>query len=618
MRKLTLVRNTIRNKLMLLLLIAMILPVATSMIISYSSTKKSISEEAYENNTLLLSLAQTNLMNYIQNINQKSLAVYNSINVPRSLYYILEHSMEDEVIPNSISDVINNRNLLKDHLLSIYQSVSEFQQVRLYVVSRQTNYVLISDDNIKQGTSAMDITEASKRAYIEPSHPIHSYGLSFKQSHPDEQVFTLHRPIFRAPSEQLLAILSIDVKLNVLTELTRQLYDPGGENFYIVDSNGQPIISSPEQKEGQIVPAKWLEKIRQNDVNSGYMSWEDDSFKGMVFYNRVTSPIMDWYLIKLTPYKKLYTTADRIAQINTWVGVLFLAVAAIATLYISYRFTKPLLSLIGYVNQIERGNLDVDIEIGSHDEIGLLSRRFKSMMQTINNLILKEYRLEIANKTNQLKALQAQINPHFINNALQSIGTVALQHKDQQVYSLITSLGKMMRYNMNTGETIVELAKEISYIQAYLDLQKQRFDTSLELVIDIDPHTRTILVPKMILQPIVENFFAHGFVPLHDRPAQLCITTMLKESYLIISIQDNGEGMTEEHLVSINQRLQKEDVTQLGQDNGIGLRNVLARLQLQFHESASITLAPADPKGLLVQLLIPLEKEQIMNESVAN
>ncbi len=604
-------RNTIRNKLMLLLLAATILPIATSMIVSYTSTKQSVSREAYDQNARLLSLAQTNVLNYMQNINQKSLAVYNSINVPRSLYYILEHNMENEVFPNDISDVIRNRNLLKDHLINIYQSLSEIHQVRLYVVSQQTTYLLRAKGDIKSGTPQFAIAEPIKKPYIEPSHLSHHYGLDLKTKDKSEPVFTLHRPIFRAPSDELLAELSIDVKLSVLTELNRQLFDPGQESFYIVDADGNTILSSNPNEVGSSSPPPWLGSIKAGGATSGQLDWDDESFSGVMFFNRVQTPFMDWYLVKMTPDKHLYTTADRIARINTWVGIGFLAVAVIATLIVSIRFTKPLLGLIGYVNQIGRGHMDVDIDIRSNDEIGLLARRFRSMMQTINNLILKEYRLELANKTNQLKALQAQVNPHFLYNALQSIGTVALQHQDQQVYSLVASLGQMMRYNMNTGETIVELERELQYVQGYMELQKQRFDASLEFEYRIDPASRRIAVPKMILQPIVENFFKHGFKHTEAAPAKLTIESVMDGGYLVIRIVDNGGGVSEEQLAAINLQLKDEDAGLRGQDSGIGLSNVLARLKLHYRKPVKIVLEHAEPTGLSVSLRIPLEEEPV-------
>lgn len=608
--------NTIRKKLMLLLLAATILPIATSMIISYNATTKSITEDAIARNNRLLSLGKTNIMNYMNNINQKSLAVYNAMNVPRSLYYILEHSMEDEVFPNDITDVIRNRNLLKDHLYNMYQSVSEFHKVRLYAVNQNATYLLWNDD-IKVGRNNVPIPQTFKKAYIEPTHMSHNYGLvDLKSSASEEMVFTLHRPIFLAPSDELLAELSIDVRLNVLEDLNRQLYDGGEESFYIADSNGQIVLSSDKNEIGTSAKQSWLGAILGSGQDSGHFDWKEESFKGMIFYDRIKTPYMDWYLIKQTPYKHLFSAADRIARINTAVGIAFLAIVVLATLFISIRFTKPLLRLIGYVNKIETGNLNVSIDIHSNDEIGLLARRFRSMMQTINNLILTEYRLEIANKTNELKALQAQVNPHFLYNALQSIGTVSLQHGDTKAYSLITSLGKMMRYQMNAMDSVVELRRELDYVQAYLDLQKQRFDTALHVQLLIDEQTRQILVPKMILQPLLENFFKHGFVQSSEEPSELLITSVLDKQgeWLSITVQDNGCGATEDRLQEVRLQLEKMPPIGTGQPNdqeegGIGLPNVLSRLRLHFNKTAAMELRHVKPHGFSVTIHIPLAKE---------
>ncbi|WP_141500602.1 cache domain-containing sensor histidine kinase [Paenibacillus luteus] len=608
--------NTIRKKLMLLLLAATILPIATSMVISYNATTKSITEEAIAKNNRLLSLGKTNIMNYMNNINQKSLAVYNAMNVPRSLYYILEHSMEDEVFPNDITDVIRNRNLLKDHLYNIYQSVSEFHKVRLYVVNQNATYLLWNDD-IKVGQNVNAVPMTAKKANIEPTHKSHNYGLvDLKSSASEEMVFTLHRPIFRAPSEELLAELSIDVKLQVLEDLNRQLYDSGPENFYIMDAEGHIVLSSTPDEIGTAVQPSWLSMVLDSGSDNGHFDWEAEAFDGMIFYDRIKTPYMDWYLVKQTPYKHLFSAADRIARINTAVGVAFLAVVVLATLFISIRFTKPLLRLIGYVNKIETGNLNVSIDIHSNDEIGLLARRFRSMMQTINNLILTEYRLEIANKTNELKALQAQVNPHFLYNALQSIGTVSLQHGDTKAYSLITSLGKMMRYQMNAMDAMVELSRELDYVQAYLDLQKQRFDTALHVQLRIEEQTRQVLVPKMILQPLLENFFKHGFAQSSKEPSELIMISRLDVANhrLTITVEDNGSGVSEERLQEVLLRLERlpqhaPEQHSDQEESGIGLLNLLSRLRLHVNESAAMELRHVQPHGFSVTIHIPLTKE---------
>ncbi|WP_308638160.1 sensor histidine kinase [Paenibacillus silvisoli] len=612
----TLFKNTtIRKKMMLLFLIATILPIAASIAISYHETKTSITKEAISKNNRLLSLGGANIINYMNNINQKSLAVYNSMNVPRSLYYILEHNMENEVFPNQISDVIQNRNLLKDHLYNMYQSVQEFYKIRLYVAGQNTSYLLWNDD-IKVGKHENGSIAMATKTYIEPTHLSHNYGLSIKSPVKEEQVFTLHRPIFLAPSDVQLAELTIDVKTEVLNDLNRQLYDAGHESFYLVDADGGVILSSDADMAGKRLDAEWFKAARNAANPAGHFDWDSQSFTGMIFYQQVKTNYMNWYLIKQTPNSHLYKAANETALINTWVGAAFLAIAVFALLLILYRFTKPLMTLIGYVNKIDSGNLNVQIDIWTNDEIGLLAKRFRSMMQTINNLILKEYRLELANKTIQLKALQAQVNPHFLYNALQSVGTVALQHGNMKVYQLVTSLGKMMRYQMDMADVGVALSRELEYVQAYLDLQKERFDTALDIILIVDERTRGILLPKMILQPLVENFFKHGFSP-SEQPAKLVVASSLSEDgALTIIVSDNGKGISAARMAELNRLLAMEDELEEHEEGlAIGLRNVLSRLRLYFRQDASLSLQHLHPHGLSVTLHIPHVLEEA-NEAV--
>ncbi|MFC4808713.1 sensor histidine kinase [Paenibacillus sp. GCM10023250] len=600
---------TIRKKMMLLFLTATIVPIAASIAISYRETRSSITQEAISKNNRLLALGSANIINYMNNINQKSLAVYNSMNVPRSLYYLLEHNLEDESFPNGISDVIENRNLLKDHLYNIYQSMREFYKIRLYVAAQNTSYLLWNDD-IRVGRHEPGTIGMAPKTYIEPTHPSTNYGLPIKSPVQEEPVFSLHRPIFLAPSDKQLAELTIDVKTSVLNDLNRQLYDAGSEELYLADAEGRLVLSSKPDFVGKRLGDGWFREVTGSAAGQGHFQWDKDGFDGMIFFQQVKTPFMDWYLIKQTPDSHLYAAANRTARLNVWVGAASLAVAVLATLVISIRFTKPLLALIGYVNRIDAGNLNVQIEIQSKDEIGLLAKRFRSMMQTINNLILKEYRMEIANKTMQLRALQAQVNPHFLYNALQSVGTVALQQGNKKVYRLVTSLGKMMRYQMNLSGGDADLSQELDYVQAYLDLQQERFDTSLDVILMIGEGTRGIRMPKMILQPLVENFFKHGFSP-SERPAQLIIASSLGEAGdLTVVVSDNGAGLTDERLAELNAALAQDNDMAESDAAGIGLRNVLSRLRLFAGPGASLSIRRLVPHGFSVTLHIPNAQEE--------
>jgi len=279
-----------------------------------------------------------------------------------------------------------------------------------------------------------------------------------------------------------------------------------------------------------------------------------------------------------------------------------------AVLLVTIRFTEHLKELIRKINRIEAGHLDEPIEIKSEDEIGVLARRFKMMMRTINDLILREYKLDLANKNNQLKMLQAQINPHFINNSLQSIGSLALEHHAPKVYSLISTLGQMMHYSMDMEETVVPLAKEIEYVNYYLLLQKQRFDDKLQVDFKLQDETLPLLMPKMIVQPIVENFFKHGY-HTSDEIGSLKLTTVIEDETVLLIVEDNGSGIPEERLQRLRREMANSDYSIVERGESIGLINVLTRLRLYYGDRANLSLNNLEPHGLQVVLRFPLPND---------
>ncbi|MFD1909637.1 sensor histidine kinase [Paenibacillus rhizoplanae] len=212
----------------------------------------------------------------------------------------------------------------------------------------------------------------------------------------------------------------------------------------------------------------------------------------------------------------------------------------VLTILVSFRITAPIKQLTRYMNQVQTGNLNIEIRPAGNDEIGVVTEHFRSMMDTINNLILREYRLELASRTNELRALQSQINPHFLNNTLQIIGTLALELKVPQIYGLLSALAKMMRYSMYNDEKVVTVQNEMDHVKAYIQLQKERFENKFSFRCEVEEPLLQALMPKMILQPIVENYFKHGFqLDRQDGYMEINVTGLTPER-MEISIANNG------------------------------------------------------------------------------
>ncbi|MEX2462503.1 MAG: sensor histidine kinase [Paenibacillaceae bacterium] len=602
-------KTSIRNKLMGLLFVATIVPIVTSMVISYLYTKSSVTEETIRRNSSLLALGKSNIENYMKTINQASLSIYALANKPPSLYNIVERGISD-FSTDRIAEEIANRDTINTELRNMQQANRKIYQINLVNFNDHQSYLksqrFFRSQNYDRFQPPEGFLFTNPSAFIEPTHLSNNYRVGENINDTPVTVLTLHRPIVRAPSIEMIGFLSIDVYVNELFDICRQLSVPNKEYIYIIDQNQRVVYANDPKLYGTQLQNGWSNKLVSEPSDQNHFVWHNDGFSGMIIYNKIKTNYMDWIIVKQIPYSSLYESAQAITKINTLIVAAFLIIVVIATLFISVHFTKPIKRLLSYINKVQAGNMNVFIRVTGNDELAILARRFDVMLQTINDHINREYKLEIANVTNQLKAMQAQINPHFLNNALQSIGTLALQHDAPKVYSLLSSLAKMMRYNMNTNDTIVSLSTEISHVKAYLELQQQRFDENLKVTFAIDKQANQIKVPKMLLQPLVENYFKHGH-EAQGGNGEIHIASMITaQGHLCISVQDNGLGVSSEQLVDLQQKLSLPTNQLLTGQNSIGLTNVLLRLRLYFSEQTEMSVSNRLPQGFDITLQIPL------------
>ncbi|USB33003.1 sensor histidine kinase [Paenibacillus sp. YPG26] len=604
-------KMNIQTKLMSLLLLATVVPAGISLTASYLYTKASVTEKSINENTKLLTLGGTNLSNYFSGINQLALSVYSGINLPNSLFTVIQNTRPADPMGRG-HELTDNRDIIASQLYNLFQSNQDIYQLHLFIRANQQSNTLIKGIFHREknpGYVPLRDNTGRNRPFLEPTHLDHRYGLKYvipNLKSETTEVFSVHYPIYRTPSNEVMANLSIDFKLSELREITKSMFTLGTEKLYLVNEDHKVLYTSEQGQHSSRLTAGW--SSIPEDKNEGYFYSKDENFGGIVFFKRITGPLFTGTLIKLVPYDHLYSDARHITEINAVIGLFFLIIGVCAAVWISIRFTTPIKRLISYTQKVQIGQLDARIDMEAEDEFGILARKMTAMTKTINDLILTEYRLELANKTNQLKALQAQINPHFLYNALQSIASMSLRYNAPKVYDQIYSLGSMMRYTMATGKTEVTLQEELEHVENYLQLQKGRFgDENLTVILNISEETRRILVPKMILQPIVENIFKHGFKE-GIKDGRIAISSTISESGdMRITVSDNGTGMPEDPALT-----QGIESAIIGRENdsseSIGLSNVLARLQLYFGEESSIGIVTNEVSGVTVTLAFPIGK----------
>lgn len=593
------IKTSIRNKLIVLLLIITIVPFGSSIVITYLYTKNSIEEQVVAESKNLLYQGKVNLESYINELDDLTLSLYNN---PDFINFMRNPDQGDDYLTIGIvKNVVQTILYTGDTINGV--RISFRDEDRVIKATKRSNVIFSSKKNEEDKEAFLRAERSPYNMYIEPDFPQKENEIKRSRN-----IVTIHRAFRNIPDDEVLAYISLEISPDKIINLSRNLYTGEKEEFYLLTPGGEMIYSSDLDVTDDQNNQKWIKRIVGEEKSEGTMEWKEDGFNGVIMYDQLPLSAGGWILAKRVSYANLYESAFSVAKINILFGILGLTLVVLATLFVSFKITSPIRVLLRNIQEVEKGNMDVRLPAFGSDEIGLLGFRFQQMIERINTLINREYKLELENKNNQLKVLQSQINPHFLYNALQSIGTVALKNKVPQVYTLITYLSKIMRYGMNMEEDMVPLDKEINYTKAFLLLQKERFGDHLDYRITVEEGVREAQVPKMILQPIIENYFKHGF-DIRDGVGRIELDCRSVDDHLIITVRDNGIGVTTQRLEEVYAHFKAAALNKIGESTNIGLKNVYVRLKLYYDDQAALHLENSDEGGFKVTMELPIERE---------
>lgn len=361
----------------------------------------------------------------------------------------------------------------------------------------------------------------------------------------------------------------------------------------IVDRNGD--IISTNKKVGHT----WLDEIEDRfgqGIRKFELRWEGKDYYVCGQYNGVTG----WKTFSIVSLNDFFPQASELQRaVFTMVAVAVL-LAAVVILLISYTFTRPIGKLMTAMKEIEKGDFKIQVVNKSRDEIGRLTESFNFMVSKIDHLVKEVYQEKIAQKNAELEALQAQINPHFLYNTLDSINWMLMDIGADDISDVVVSLGDILKYSIHGKDVLVPLNEEVQYIESYLCIQKNRLEDRLCTSMEIQKEARACMVPKLILQPMVENAILHGIEPMKDW-GRVRITAGLEQQNLLITIEDNGPGMAPEELEQCRAAVYSES----GATDSIGMRNVHRRLRLHFGEEYGLAIESRHQEGTIVTLRMP-------------
>lgn len=332
-------------------------------------------------------------------------------------------------------------------------------------------------------------------------------------------------------------------------------------------------------------------EIWENDVQI-VTSLVQDTISQYIFYE-----IRDLQLSR-TEYQEFFMDMIRFSLV---VSAVILMVIIFLSYYIPLSITRPIRKLSGVTEQVAKGNLDVRSQVRSGVEINMLSDSLNTMIDKINELLKQVTEEQVRLRKAEFELLQSQINPHFLYNTLDAIIWLAESGEEKKVVDMVGSLSEFFRTSLNRGEDMVTIKKELQHVRSYLEIQQMRYQDILRYEIQVPEELHKYLIPKITIQPLVENALYHGIKNKRGR-GQIVISGEKEADYFVIRVEDNGIGVKPERLAQVNDGIRNKVLT--GKDI-YGLYNVNERIRLNFGEKYGISIDSVYGTCTIVSLKLP-------------
>lgn len=411
-------------------------------------------------------------------------------------------------------------------------------------------------------------------------------------------VFGLARGIVHIESSSVIGILLVNIPVEYFANLFYNMRIT--ENHRIMLLHDNYIVYDTEESHLCQTVEESVTSIQWDDTDS-FVSVNMDGVQYMGA--AVHSEFNDWQLISLVPEKELYANL-RASELQNLLFTLLLSMLGLLLMaLISRQIILPLRNLSAMMKQVAKGDFDVQVQVAREDEVGNLTRSFNSMTIKINTLIETVYKEQISKGELELQMLQAQINPHFLYNTLESISMMAIINDDDITSDMAQNLGTILRYSISKHDQEVTVGDELNTLSKYIALQDARFSSQYQISIEVPEEFYEISTIKMILQPIVENAIYHGMAQIRHKGQISIFATRIEPDTLQFEVWDNGIGMSEEDVQKVNDYINDRNTA----FKSIGLRNVNKRIKLRYGNAYGVHITSVLGEGTSVYVTIPCQ-----------
>lgn len=554
--------------------------------VSMKFTNTSIFENSSEYTHTIIQQMNQNIDSYIDYMENIAYLISSNEDVQDYLF--------DEKIDNE------GRYRILNQLQTILDSRSDIRNVG--IISK--NGRMLINDGSKSVNQDLDLNtqEWYATALEKPNGPIlTSSHVQHIISGERPWVITLSRGIRdRSGSGEKEGVFFIDLNYSAISELCDQSTVGTKGYAFILDAKGNIVYHPQQQQLYNELQTENISLIMDTDEDTVLTGTGNDG----KLYSISRSEKTGWTVVDCTNVKELLSKSRQAQSVYVLTAIILVIVALLFSRFMARSITLPIQKLRDSMKKVQEGDFSVsDVVVDSKNEIGSLTKSFDVMTHRIHELMEQNVHEQEEKRKSELKALQSQINPHFLYNTLDSIIWMAEGKKNEEVVLMTASLARLLRQSISNEDEVVPIANEVEYARGYLTIQKMRYKDKLEFQIEVDSSILYIPLIKLVLQPIIENAIYHG-LKYKESKGLLIVKGFMKDGNAVLQVIDDGVGMDEETLAHI---YYKHKVNY--HSNGVGVYNVQKRLKLYYGEDYGITYTSELGKGTTATITIPGRQE---------
>lgn len=580
------IKGSLISKIIISLIVATTIPFVISNYLSYQITGKAVKEQLVELNINSMSITMSSLHSYLHELSLLGLSYYSDPTLVRLL------SAEEPQTPAE-SVYITQR------LEQMYGTYSEVGSVSYKSALTNKQFNIRHNYNPKVAIPDFNGQELSGE-HEELRHPFQVTVTN------KERRLRVNRPFIDVSTRDVIGLTTFEIKPDQIRRMIASLTTSEQGAIYLFAGEDMELLyaTHPERETDAVWQQELNERLLQTDES---VQGELQKTAGSYVYSRDTSANgLSLTLVKFIP-RSLIDQARSTALSRTLpIQGASIAFVSILAAFISYYMLRRIKLVLQHIKRLQMGNfrLQRKPQTATPDELDLLEIRFQEMAGELDELWNRQYRSQLELSQARLKMLQAQINPHFFYNTLQSIGTMAIKSNARDVSDRLAEFAALFRYSMNIEQEDVFLLEEIEHLEHYLVLQQGRYKQKLQFELECPQEARRIRLPKMTLQPLVENSIVHGLEKGQGH-IRITVKMTLLPTALHIEVIDDGKGFTDRQIQSVRASY-GEQVT-AAEKQGIGLANVLKRLSLYYGEAFQWSIASRPYEHTVVSLRLPIK-----------